>query len=185
MPAPASGRIAARLFLTILAVGGGAAALGTTLIRLHPGELRPDRWLPWPFLVGTLLLVAGSTVVHGARSAVRRERQGPFRRRMRAALVAGAAFVGFQAYGFRWLLAAPDATDAALGATPFVLVAGVLHAMHFAVVLLATVWVQVLAETDRYDHEYHFGVTVCAWCWHVLGAAWLVILGAMTVVRAV
>ncbi|MFO1093983.1 MAG: hypothetical protein U0992_11835 [Planctomycetaceae bacterium] len=32
------------------------------------------------------------------------------------------------------------------------------------------------AHAERYDHEYYWGVSVCAWFWHALGIAWLFVL---------
>jgi hypothetical protein len=47
-----------------------------------------------------------------------------------------------------------------------------LHAMHFTLALMFLVWVTLGAFADRYDHEYFWGVVVCAWFWHALGIAW-------------
>jgi len=41
------------------------------------------------------------------------------------------------------------------------------------------VYVTVQALADRYDHEYYWGVTLCAWFWHALGLVWCVILATM------
>jgi hypothetical protein len=32
------------------------------------------------------------------------------------------------------------------------------------------------ALADRYDHEYFWGVSLCAWFWHALGIVWVCIL---------
>jgi cytochrome c oxidase subunit III len=43
------------------------------------------------------------------------------------------------------------------------------------------VWVTLSALSDRYDHEYYWGVKICALFWHALGIVWLVILMAFLI----
>ena len=49
------------------------------------------------------------------------------------------------------------------------------------VLFLCYVTVQALA--DRYDHEYYWGVSICAWFWHALGIAWVALLFVMMAAR--
>ena len=56
-----------------------------------------------------------------------------------------------------------------------------LHGVHFIVALLFVVFVFLRAFADRYDHEYSWGVTFCAWFWHALGIAWLAIMTAFLI----
>jgi heme/copper-type cytochrome/quinol oxidase subunit 3 len=58
-----------------------------------------------------------------------------------------------------------------------------LHGMHFVVALLFLCHITVQAMADRYDHEYYWGVTVCAWFWHALGVAWVAILFVMLIAQ--
>jgi heme/copper-type cytochrome/quinol oxidase subunit 3 len=46
-------------------------------------------------------------------------------------------------------------------------------------------WVTLSAFADRYDHEYCWGVSFAAWCWHVLGVVWLAILFVFAMAFAV
>ena len=65
--------------------------------------------------------------------------------------------------------------------TPFVLMLAALHALHLSVALLFLAFVGTRAGADRYDHEYHWGVRFCAWFWHALGIAWLLILAIFAI----
>ncbi len=46
------------------------------------------------------------------------------------------------------------------------------------VAVLVLVYVIVQGLSNRYDHEYYWGVVVCTYFWHALGWVWLCILGA-------
>jgi heme/copper-type cytochrome/quinol oxidase subunit 3 len=137
---------------------------------------------PPAFAVSTLLLALGSFSLQQALRAVQRERQGEFRGWLRAAVAAGGLFMGVQSYGLWTLLPrhrSPE--EAALGVTGFVLAFAALHALHFLVAVLFVCFIAVRTQSDRYDHEYYWGVTVCAWFWHALGIAW----GAILIVFAI
>ncbi|MBX3442374.1 MAG: cytochrome c oxidase subunit 3 [Planctomyces sp.] len=169
----------ARLFLAVAALvmltGFGIA---WSLIQVlgwpdKPAELR----LPRAFLASTLLLGAGSLALHRAGHWVAREKQRAFRGWLSAALLLGTLFLGVQSYGLLSLVpAARSMEEASLGVkTPVLMIAG-LHAMHFFIATLFVAFVATRTVADRYDHEYHWGVTFCAWFWHALGVAWLAIL---------
>ena len=171
-------RSAVRFFL--LATGSFAVALalaiGLGLLFGRP-VARTHFWVPPSFAVSTLLLIAGSIAMTKAVSAVRREKQPAFRHQLHVALAAGTLFMGVQAYGLWSLLPAERAAgDASTGATPFVLMLAALHALHLSVAVLFLAFITTRAHEDRYDHEYYWGVSVCAWFWHALGIAWLFVL---------
>jgi cytochrome c oxidase subunit III len=46
---------------------------------------------------------------------------------------------------------------------------------------LFLVFVTVQGFADRYDHEYYWGVLVCACFWHALGIVWLAILFVLVI----
>jgi cytochrome c oxidase subunit 3 len=171
-------RTAVRFFLLACSAFGIAVSIAVGLGELfgRPGA-RTHFWAPPAFAVSTLLLIAGSIAMSKAVSAVRREKQRRFRRQLHVALGAGTLFMGVQAYGLWTLLPAERAVgDASLGATPFVLMFAALHALHLSVAVLFLAFVNTRAHEDRYDHEYYWGVRVCAWFWHALGIAWMFIL---------
>ncbi|HXY35081.1 MAG TPA: hypothetical protein VEI07_12700 [Planctomycetaceae bacterium] len=138
--------------------------------------------IPAAFGFSTVLLILCSVSQALGLAAVRRERQHPFRRDMLWALAFGTAFVGVQVFGM-WcivqnLRAHQNAGEAQLGATALVMGSAAMHALHVIVALLVLTYVTLRGLNDRYDHEYSFGVAVCSWFWHILGALWILILGA-------
>ncbi len=156
--------------------------MAAELIRWFPApKPRPDLpVLPAAFAVSTILLVVVSVSLERAIASVRRERQAPFRRWLVAALAAGAAFTSSQAWGLSALRLSPDPSDDAAGVNTFLFLFAFLHAVHVTVALLFLSHVVVQAFAERYDHEYYWGARFCAWFWHVLGLAWLVILAAFS-----
>lgn len=137
---------------------------------------------PWAFGISTLLLALGSATLHRAWRAVRLERQRRFRNGLGLALLWGGLFMGVQTYGL-WTLF-PDereASSASLGVTAFVLTLAALHGLHFFVTTLFVCFVAARSAANRYDHEYHWGVTVCLWLWHALGIVWLAILAIFAI----
>ena len=171
------------LFGVSLAVFGIAVLGAVLLIRLAPAPpTSAQLQFPPPFFVSTALLIACSAALHLAVQAVRREKQPPFRRTLAVALASGTLFVAVQSYGLWWLVQGQDPEEASTGAASFVFVFAALHALHVTVALMVLVFVTLRGFDDRYDHEYHWGPIVCAWFWHVLGAVWLVILGAFAIV---
>jgi heme/copper-type cytochrome/quinol oxidase subunit 3 len=60
--------------------------------------------------------------------------------------------------------------------------AAAMHALHVIVALLILTYVTLRALSDRYDHEYSFGIAACSWVWHFLGIMWVFILGAYVIV---
>jgi heme/copper-type cytochrome/quinol oxidase subunit 3 len=170
-------RLAVRFILVSACVYVAALGLGLLLIWFLPPTPVPGRVVfPPVFWMTSLLLAVGSALLqHGAWS-VQHERQKPFRRSLLLALIAGTLFVGLQIYGLRSLAENQLADETQTGANAFVTIFAALHAMHFSLALLFLVWVALNAFADRYDHEYSWGVTVCAWFWHALGIVWLCIL---------
>jgi cytochrome c oxidase subunit III len=171
-------RAAVRFFMLACGVFGVAVAIavGLGLLFGRP-DARTHFWAPPAFAVSTLLLVAGSIAMSKAIAAVRREKQRVFRHQLLVALGAGTLFMGVQAYGL-WSLLPVERTagDASTGATPVVLMFAGMHALHLSVAVLFLAFVTTRAQEDRYDHEYYWGVSVCAWFWHALGVAWLFVL---------
>jgi len=171
------GSLAVRFILTsamLYALAGGVAWL---LVRFLPAP-RPttEATLPRVFWITTGLLIAGSGALHRAVHFVRREKQLPFRRSLVAALLCGTLFCGIQTYGLRCLARHQNPAEVETGANAFLTAISALHGMHFTLALLFLTWVTLNALIDRYDHEYFWGVSLCAWFWHALGAVWGLIL---------
>ncbi|MGE5195284.1 MAG: cytochrome c oxidase subunit 3 [Deltaproteobacteria bacterium] len=173
----APSRMAVRFILVSAGVYAACLSLAAALIHFLPPRVEPGRVVfPPAFWLTTVLLAVGSGCLQYGVSCVRIERQKPFRRSLVIALVSGTLFVGIQIYGLQCLIRNQRPDEVQTGANAFIVMLGGLHAMHFSLALLFLVWVTLSALADRYDHEYSWGVTVCAWFWHGLGMVWLCIL---------
>jgi cytochrome c oxidase subunit 3 len=135
------------------------------------------------FAVSTTMLFTGSWCLYLAIQSVRREHQQLFRRWLHFALAAGTVFVAVQSFALSRYILSQSSDDAETGTAAFVAMFAGLHGLHFVVALLFLCFVTVQAMADRYDHEYYWGVTICAWFWHVLGIAWIAILFVMVIAR--
>ncbi|QDT52715.1 Cytochrome c oxidase subunit 3 [Caulifigura coniformis] len=148
------------------------------------GHPSPGDSLQFPvaFGVSTLLLLAGSIAMNRALHFVCMERQPEFRGWLKVTAVLAALFMGIQSYGLLGMTPATRSpTETSLGVRPLVMTLAGLHVMHFFV---ATLFISVVLSrsiADRYDHEYHWGVTVCAWFWHLLGFVWMAILAVFAI----
>jgi cytochrome c oxidase subunit 3 len=161
--------VAASLF----ALSGGVAYL---LIRLWG-----PTWVSAVFAVSTMLLITCSVALQNALSQVQRERQQPFRRALIVAMAAGTLFLAIQSLGLWSLLHDQNPSEAQTGSQIFVLVFAVLHGLHLCVALMFLIYVSLKAFADRYDHEFYWGVTVCAFFWHLLSLVWLLILAVFAI----
>lgn len=176
-------RLAVQFFAVSLLALSAAGALAAGLMRVWPATSFPQATFPPVFALSTAALLAGSACLSQAVDAVRREKQVRFRRFLTGALCAGSLFVALQCAALNWLVRRLNPDEAATGAGAFVAVLAALHGLHFVVALLFLAFVTVRAFADRYDHEYYWGISVCAWFWHALGVLWLVVLGVMAIVR--
>lgn len=178
----ASSRLAVRFILVSAGIYFGVLGLAAFLIHFFPTHPVPGKVVfPPVFWLTTALLALGSGFLQRAVWSVRLERQKRFRRSLVTALVSGALFVAVQSYGLYGLIQNQVPDDVSTGANAFISIMGVLHAMHFSLALLFLVWVTLNALSDRYDHEYYFGVTLCAWFWHGLGIAWMCVLVVLAI----
>jgi cytochrome c oxidase subunit 3 len=169
--------MAVRFILVSAAIYAVCLSLAAALIHFLPPRPDPGKVVfPAAFWFTTVLLAVGSGSLQYGASCVRRERQKSFRQSLVIALVAGTLFVGFQIYGLECLISNQVADEVQTSANAFIVVIGALHAIHFSLALLFLVWVTLSALADRYDHEYSWGVSLCAWFWHALGIVWLLIL---------
>ena len=183
VPEPRSA-YALQFFLLATTLLATSIGLSLVLISRFPAESPAQQnQFSWAFAVSTGLLLSGSVCLDRAVRAVRRERQRPFRKWLRLGLVAGVLFVAVQTYALTILIRAQPAAEAETGAVAFVAVFAALHGMHFVIALLFLSHITVQALADRYDHEYYWGVTICAWFWHALAVVWLAILFVMLIAR--
>ncbi len=176
-------RLALRFFslsLSLLIAAALVAIVGISLSARFGAKTHSV--MPTAFWISTALLATGSAMLQRAAWHVRFERHAPFCRLLLCSLAIGTLFVGVQICGL-WRLvqnqtrantSIPESAET--GANAFVVMVAGLHGVHFLVALLFVAWVTVNAFAHRYDHEYSWSVTFCAWFWHTLGIVWLVIL---------
>jgi len=171
------------MFLAILVCGFSAGLSWELMHVFGRSASRTQIFFPRPFLLSTLLLVAGSVLLHLALRAVQQEQQRLFRKRLIWSLACAALFMGTQIYGL-WCMfpEVRSSEEAETGVTAFVFALTALHAAHFFVASLFVCFVTARAFIMRYDHEYYWGVKVCAWFWHALGMIWIAILAVFTMV---
>jgi cytochrome c oxidase subunit III len=179
---PGQSGLMVRFILTAAALYAAIGAAGWLLVRIFPAkEVAAEAMFPSVFWGSTLLLLAGSFSLQRSVRLVEREKQRPFRRSLIAALFFGTFFVALQSYGLYNLVRHQKPSEVQTGANAFLTLFATLHAMHFTLALLCLVWVTLSALADRFDHEYFWGVKICAWFWHALGIVWLVILMAFLI----
>lgn len=175
--------IALRFGAVTVCVALLAGGLARVLMQQIPPAAFHAASFPPMFAISTVALWLGSACLSRAVADVRRERQREFRRDLIAALLAGTVFVACQVSALNWLIQRQRPEEVATGAAAFVAVFAALHAMHFIVAVLFLIFVTVWAFADRYDHEYFWGVSLCAWFWHILGLAWLAVLAVVAIAR--
>jgi heme/copper-type cytochrome/quinol oxidase subunit 3 len=167
-----------------LSIGLVIAAAVVSLIGVAASDKSPESrcLMPVAFWISTALLLSGSFTLQRAARHVRFQRLEPFRRWLVASLVIGTLFVGVQCSGLWQLIQNQTLTGRThpespeTGANAFVVMVAGLHGVHFLVALLFVAWITVNAFANRYDHEYSWSVSFCAWFWHTLGIVWLAIL---------
>ena len=176
------GLLARRFFVLSLGLLVAAILIAKIGVRWFGDEPPARSVMPMPFWISTVFLFAGSVTLQRAAWLVRVQQIEPFRRWLMLSLTAGTLFVGLQSCGL-WRLIQNQTpvgqsipNSAETGANAFVVMVAGLHGVHFVVALLFVAWITVNAYADRYDHEYSWGVSFCAWFWHTLGLLWLVIL---------
>jgi len=178
----APSRLAVRFIVVSAGIYFAVLAVAASLIYVFPPRTVLGQVVfPPVFWLTTALLALGSGSLQRAVWFVRLERQKPFRRSLVTALVSGGLFVAIQIYGLYSLFQNQEPDDVSTGANAFIAIMGALHAMHFSLALLFLVWVTMNALADRYDHEYYFGVTLCAWFWHGLGIAWMCVMVVLAI----
>ena len=176
------GLLARRFFVLSLGLLVAAILIAKIGVRWFGDEPPARSVMPTPFWISTVFLFAGSVTLQRAAWLVRVQQIEPFRRWLMLSLTAGTLFVGLQSCGL-WRLIQNQTpvgqsipNSAETGANAFVVMVAGLHGVHFVVALLFVAWITVNAYADRYDHEYSWGVSFCAWFWHTLGLLWLAIL---------
>lgn len=173
--------IARRFLVVSVALLSLTIGCGRMLMLAMPPGQWPQLRFPPVFALSTFALLLGSHALARAMAAVRQERQPEFCRWLLRAAGWGSLFVALQMAGLNWLFQRQVPDETAIGEQSFVAVFATLHALHFSAALLFLAYVLVQAWSNRYDHEYYWGVVVCAWFWHLLALAWLAVLAVIVI----
>ena len=170
-------RTARRFFVLTVFVFTLGGLLGRGLVWCQ-GTQPPTVWghFPSAFLPSSVLLAWGSWHLEQALDRVRRERSREFRQSLLAALACGVVFIGVQSYGLWAMFSRQNPETASTDVNAFAGTFAAMHGLHFIVAMMFLNFVIIKAYAHRYDHEYYWGVRVCAWFWHALGIAWGAIL---------
>jgi heme/copper-type cytochrome/quinol oxidase subunit 3 len=163
------------LFLAALAMLFGATMAGYFIVRARQGAVASLQ-LPRTLWISTALMLAGSTTIHFALTAVRRERQQELRRHLIMTCIFAALFVIVQTPAMMQLLE----QHRELAATQRVFLYGMVfflilvHALHVLGGLVGLGVTTANALRGRYDHENYTGVKSVAMYWHFLDLVWII-----------
>lgn len=148
------------------------------LLRIAPqsGEVQPF-YLPQSFLLTTVNLLAISTLLHMASSAVRAERRVDFVRYVIVAFILSLVFFVCQMSGLSSMIVAmqqpSDAMQNLYGLTFFLVI---VHALHVVGGVAGIVFLLFGLKRNKYDHERNFPVRFCTMYWHFLDVVWIVMM---------
>lgn len=145
-------------------------------------SIKPIAGVPGVFVITTGLMAWLSFSLHRAVERVRVEKQRPFRTWLFLAIVIGAIYMAFQAFGLAVVSAQGVPSDQVqTGSVPFAKGVISMHLLHVVGAMLALIWIAVQAVNDRYDHEFYRPVNYCALFWHFLGGVWLSLLVILSI----
>lgn len=165
------------ILIVSLAIFFVAALIAYGIIRTSVSVNLKPLQMPWSFLVSTLVLMAISLSLHFSVVSVRREKQGNYRRFLTLSLVLGFLFLLLQGEGMVRLILTHFQSEAGSGKLYGIcFTLALLHAAHVigGIIFLSYVWVQ--SKKNRYDHERHWTVDICASYWHFLDVVWILML---------
>ena len=175
------------LFLLTLGVFFSSSILLFILyvsLRLSPeAGLQPQSfYLPRSFFPSTFLLLGVSGALEWGLRAARRDRSNDVRIATIAALVMGILFMAVQSEGMvRLVFAASQVNSSRNSAYALTFVLAFVHAMHVLGGIIGLVATVLNANSDKYDHERHFGLRFCTLYWHFLDIVWVVLMGCFII----
>ncbi|QDU80795.1 Cytochrome c oxidase subunit III [Polystyrenella longa] len=166
-----------KLLIGSLSIFFLAGILGYVVIQQQHISLRYSKafTIPMSLWWSTAALILVSFAMHRAMVSVRRE-QFQTKRMILISLAGAVAFTVFQIVGMTEVLQGHYqllfTSEKGMNGIAFCLM--LMHALHVAIGLI---WLGVVAKnifTYRYDHEYHLGLSLCAFYWHFLDFIWIV-----------
>lgn len=176
-----------RLFLLTLGIFFFSSILLFILyvaLRISPeaGLRAQPFYLPRSFFPSTLLLIGVSGALEWALRAARRDRSNDVRIASIAALVMGILFMLVQSEGMVILVvAASKVTSSRNSVYALTFVLAFVHAMHVVGGIIGLVATVCNANSDKYDHERHFGLRFCTLYWHFLDVVWVLLMACFVI----
>ncbi|MDB4756560.1 cytochrome c oxidase subunit 3 [Mariniblastus sp.] len=165
------------LLIVSLAVFFLASLVAYAVIRTALSiEMKP-LVVPISFIVSTAFLIANSVVLHFAVLAVRGERQDQFHKLLYASFALSVVFLALQCIGMGQLIETHFSVQKGFGklyGISFTL--AFVHAAHVLGGVVFLIYVAAQMKKNRYDHERHWTVDICATYWHFLDVVWIVML---------
>jgi cytochrome c oxidase subunit 3 len=165
----ATATIGMAIFLGAAAMLFAALFLAYAVMRAQAPAWPPVGAAPLPrgaLGLNSLVLVAASLALHGARGAARRDEPTRARVRARVALALGATFLAAQAIVWHGLSSAGAGPSSGIYGSVFFAISG-LHALHVAGGLVALAVVAARGATAR-------RLAACALYWDFVLVVWLV-----------
>lgn len=138
--------------------------------------------VPKVLLFSTVLLIGISIFLHLAVVRVAQERQQAFRRHLVGAAVLAVLFMALQTYGLIDLIGNHRRTDD--GQTKMYGIAFTLafiHALHIYGGFIFLGAVVANSMRNKFDHERHWSVDICASYWHFLDIVWIAMLATFLI----
>ncbi|MEC9092159.1 MAG: cytochrome c oxidase subunit 3 [Planctomycetota bacterium] len=170
-------KLGVNILIVSLAIFFVASLVAYVIIRTSVSISMEPLVMPVSFLVSTVVLIANSLVLHFSVLNVHREKQIQYRRLLALSFLLVFAFLTLQIEGMFRLISTHLSSEQGTGklyGISFTL--AFLHALHVigGIVFLIYIWIQT--GRDRYDHERHWTVDICATYWHFLDVIWIVML---------
>jgi cytochrome c oxidase subunit 3 len=163
------------LFLASLAVGFGALIAAFFILWKDADEWPPADTPPLPaaLWLSTVVIILSSGTMHLAVRAAVRDRPTAVARWMVLTLLLAVLFLISQAFNWGLAVAAQMPPQRSLYAALFYLFTG-LHAAHIVGGLIPLAVVTLRALRGRYGRARAQGVRWCAYYWHFVDVAWVV-----------
>ncbi len=142
-------------------------------------------YLPFNFILTTIILIAISICLHLSVESVKREAQPEMMRYLTATVILALAFFVVQGFGMVWIVnhfAEDGSPNRSIYGMTFVL--ALLHALHVFGGMIGMGLVYVRALRGKYDHESYFAIRFNALYWHFLDVVWILMLIAFGIAAA-
>lgn len=127
---------------------------------------RPELLLP---IIGTIVLISSSFVMHYAQAGIRQGNSARLRIGLMAGFILGAIFLGIQLYEYHNL---PFQPDDDVYASLFYVITGI-HGLHVFVGLLMNLFTQIRASTGGFTSTRYETVENIVLYWHFVDIIWI------------